>query len=281
MKLTSRKGGTGDWQQADLLWISDQKLIQPLSVWSHAKLAARYAYSPSAESCSQGEPGQDFAAVASDGRSARFVLCDGVSLSYRGDYGARILGEELFAWLKRVPEADLESKISRLLTAISRKADKGLDKLKLPEGLSPLVRDVLLEKRQLGTEAMFACGYIAMPSRGRKGKLWLMWQGDIRIRFWNGRGEALLLPPEQFNTLDRWSSRPAKAGTAPYCYSRPLSAEENGGLLIYSDGLESLDDKVIPLPGRELERALAAEASGGLPDDGSLLELNWNEIAGK
>lgn len=276
MKKTSRKGAAVAGEPANLHWISNQAQVQPVSVWTRANLSGRFAYSPSAESCAQSEPGQDFAAIASDGKEARFVLCDGVSLSYRGDFGARILGEGLFDWLKRSPRTDPD-RIDRLLEDLSHKAEKGLEKLALPEELSPLVRDVLLEKRRSGTEAMFACGHLVVPRQGREGRLWLMWQGDIRIRLWSGQSERFALPPEQFKTADRWSSRAEKAGAGPFFYSSRLPNREAGGLLIYSDGLQLLDGKDIPLPERELSKALFGEDTDGLSDDGSFLELSWNK----
>lgn len=70
-------------------YISSQTGDQPLSS-HHSRFMCRYGYGRSAESASMGESGQDFAAVRIHKSVCCFVLCDGVGLSYRGDFAAAI-----------------------------------------------------------------------------------------------------------------------------------------------------------------------------------------------
>ncbi|WP_223067434.1 hypothetical protein [Paenibacillus caui] len=278
MKMSSWRTSHESYDSEPLVWRSRQDRIQPVTSWRNRNLTCRYAYSPSADSCSLGEPGQDYGAVAADEQTVRFVLCDGVSLSYRGDFGARILGEQLLRWLQEPPGTDL-NQIQELLVRVSQEAAKGLKRLHLPDDLPPLVREVLLEKRKQGTEAMFVCGHISRPRQGRAGRLWLLWQGDIRIRLWNEDGESRLIPANKFQTSERWSSRPENSGMLPHLYTGRLDRLGSGGLIVYSDGLQTLDMKELPLSGRDLEQALQAEQSGGLQDDASVLELSWSGAA--
>ncbi|ANS74114.1 hypothetical protein AWM70_05590 [Paenibacillus yonginensis] len=284
MRQSSRgKSADGCSQPSELFaWISSQDKVQPVASWTDRRLTCRYSYSPSSESSSYGEPGQDFGAVAVHGDAVRFVLCDGVSLSYRGDFGAKLLGEGLFEWLRGFPGMEIEPAV-RLLKELSYKAGKALERLELPAELPPMLKDVLLEKRSRGTAAMFACGYLIRPTREREGKLWLMWQGDLRIRFWLAGQEQRLLPETSFRTEERWTSLNPGCGSellaaakSPHMAALPLSAKESGGLLLYTDGLQVLDAAGLPLSGSELTSALNGGAAGWLEDDASLLEVSWS-----
>ncbi|GGA38770.1 protein phosphatase 2C domain-containing protein [Paenibacillus physcomitrellae] len=289
MRMTPRgigKGGQGPHSEL-FMWLSSQDTVQPVTSWSDGGLTCRYGYSPSSESSSYGEPGQDFGAVAVHGNSVRFVLCDGVSLSYRGDFGAKLLGEGLFEWLREPPGMEIEPAV-RLLEALSFKAEQALDCLELPAGLPPMLRDVLLEKRSQGTAAMFTCGYLVRPTPEQEGELWLMWQGDLRIRLWRDEQEQRPLPETSFRTEERWTSmssarqsrlqRSKTAAQYPHMVHLPIPSREKGGLLLYTDGLQSLDKAGLPLSGCELTDALRGGAAGWLEDDASLLEVSWNGV---
>ena len=55
----------------------------------------RYAYSRSSDTQKANDLGQDFLAFSSNKNRFAFALCDGVSQSFYGDLGARILGTKL------------------------------------------------------------------------------------------------------------------------------------------------------------------------------------------
>jgi len=77
----------------------DQSQPLPLTTIIGERFSYRFAFDRSADSIKANEPGQDYIAIiASDDRIA-FVLCDGVSQSFYGDLAARILGDQLVAWL--------------------------------------------------------------------------------------------------------------------------------------------------------------------------------------
>ncbi|AWP27020.1 PP2C family serine/threonine-protein phosphatase [Paenibacillus sp. Cedars] len=235
----------------------------------------RYAYGRAAESVKLSEKGQDFLAFSLNEDVCRFVLCDGVGLSYRGDVASRLLGQGLMEWLENQEELSSAS-LERKLKELSLEADRELRDLSVDSTTPMLLREVLEEKQRMGSEAMYICGRIELPTRfRRKGRLWLAWQGDSRVRLWHKQRELTSLFGDHFRTAERWSSRIGPVGGKPHVYSSRLDHESEYRLQLYSDGLNDLDAVMEHIPDEQVQVLMNALHTDGLEDDASFLEFMW------
>lgn len=155
--------------------ISSQSFYVSLWLWKICRI------------CQYGESGQDFAAVRIHKSVCCFVLCDGVGLSYRGDFAARYLGSSLLDWMERGQDLSADQ-LRGYLERLAGTAAEELDQRPLDHE-SGLMRSVLEDKRRQGSQSMYICGKIELPKRGSRGRLRLAWQGDSRLRLWNGAEE--------------------------------------------------------------------------------------------
>ncbi|HEY1295675.1 MAG TPA: protein phosphatase 2C domain-containing protein [Chloroflexota bacterium] len=193
-----------------------------------------YAYLRAPDAQPLDEPGQDFLHVVEDGVRIVFALCDGVSQSFFGDVGARILGDALVEWLWE--PAGIETWLEPRLRDLRCAAAEHVGTIALPAGLSPLVEGVLEGKRAQGTESMFVAGSIDLDGDA----LTLAWMGDSRLRLWDadGRESTVVTSNGQVDSTQRWSSRRGPVGQ-PRIVTTTL--EDIGRLVAYSDGLAELD----------------------------------------
>lgn len=255
-------------------YISSQTSEQPVSRYE-SRFRCRYGYGRSSDSVNAGESGQDFAALHLDGSVCTFVLCDGVGMSYRGEFAARYLGQSLLAWLNddvRLSQAHLSERLQQW--AVTAAAE--LEQQPIPH-MSSLLLHVLEEKRRRGSQTMYICGRIDLPSRVKKGKMVLAWQGDSRIRLWNGAEEVGDIFGNTFRTSERWSTIFGTVGGQPHWYETRLSLGEQIRLQMYTDGLADLDPIREHIPDDQLQILLDAKHTNGLDDDVAFLELQWNE----
>ncbi len=239
----------------------------------HSRFMCRYGYGRSAESASMGESGQDFAAVRIHKSVCCFVLCDGVGLSYRGDFAARYLGSSLLDWMEQ--RQDLSAnQLREYLERLAGAATEELDRQPLDHE-SGLMRSVLEDKRRQGSQSMYICGKIELPKRGTRGRLRLAWQGDSRLRLWNGTEEISELFDHTFSTAERWSTSRGPIGGKPHWYERSIPADMPMRLQVYTDGLSDLDPIREPVPDEQIQVLLDASHTGGLDDDAAFIELQW------
>ncbi|EHB67225.1 hypothetical protein J2Z18_003585 [Paenibacillus lactis] len=235
----------------------------------------RYAYGRAAESVMMSERGQDFMAFAIDRDVCRFVLCDGVGLSYRGDVASQLLGRGLMGWLHSQDELS-QPALERKLFELTQEAEREMRSLSVDAKAPKLLREVLEEKQRMGSEAMYVCGRIELPSRfRRKGRLWLAWQGDSRLRLWQGQHEISPIFGDRFRTAERWSSKSGPVGGKPHVYQCRLEHDSGYRLQMYSDGLNDLDPMKEPIPDDQVQVLMNALHTGGLEDDASFLEIMW------
>jgi len=235
----------------------------------HPRMQWRYAYARAAETRAQGEVGQDV--IVLDGRPERlnFALADGVSQSFYGDLAASALGDGLVGWLGQLAPGQTSEQVSLGLAGLLEKlrveVTEDVDVFPLPKDLPPMLLEVLNQKRQLGSESMFVCGSIWLDP----GKLLLCWLGDIRCRLWrDGREEKL---EGLFRTQDRWSSRRGPVAGPPQLHFAPLQGLSR--LMIYSDGLASLDALPDPPTDEALQAAIDAAGRSPTSDDISFLDI--------
>lgn len=234
-----------------------------------AGLEWRYAYARAAETQALGEVGQDVIVLDGSDHALNFCLADGVSQSFFGDLAASALGDSLVRWVARL-ESNSDARqigleLSELLEKLRMQVTEEVNIFPLPKSLPPMLIEVLDQKRNNGSESMFVCGFV----RPREDRLLLCWLGDMRCRVWrNGHEEKLA---GHFRTEDRWSSRRGPVAGPAQIVLTNLSGVSR--VMVYSDGLASLDD----LPEAPSDPALQAaiEAAGRSPtsDDISFLDI--------
>ncbi len=215
----------------------DQARETPVTARQRACFGYRYAYARSADSRASDDPGQDYLVLREDGVRLAFALCDGVGQSFYGDLAARLLGDALvdYLWEKHPanPEVFREG-LAAFLDGLVEMASAQVAAHPLPEDLPPMVRQVLEEKRALGSESTFIAGLLDTEA----GLLHLAWMGDSRLRLWGAAGEFTARLGDAFHTQERWSSRRGRVGEL-HTFSLPLA--ELRYLIAYSDGLARLD----------------------------------------
>ncbi|GIO66954.1 hypothetical protein NYE48_10075 [Paenibacillus sp. FSL M7-1455] len=255
-------------------YVSSQSSEQRLSTY-RGRFVCRYAYGRAMESLVQGEKGQDFVGVHIDGDVCNFVLCDGVSMSYRGDFAARFLGHTLLEWLGKTREWS-SAGFAGFMREITVAASAQLKQLIPPSETPSLLREVLEDKQRLGSQTMYICGRIELPTSKRKqGRIWMAWQGDSRLRFWRHETEISEHFRGTMQTNERWSTLTGPVGGQPHVYQTRLEYGMPMRLQLYTDGLDDLDPIREPLPDEQIQVLLEARHTGGLQDDAAFLELKW------
>lgn len=163
----------------------------------------------------------------------------------------------------------------RSLTSL---ADTIVQQHRMPPHIQGLWRDVLTEKKDRGSATMYCGGRIDFPRFTLpRGRLLIVWQGDIRCRIWNGaREETMCRLGERFDVRQQWNSKLGPLGDMPHVYEDQLIHDEAGGeLLIYTDGLQVLDtlDRVLE---KQLSEYSVNEAMKPSSDDMSYIQVNWH-----
>lgn len=240
-------------------------------------LFCRFTYLRAKESQQACESGQDYLTFMHSPTRFCFALCDGVSLSFHGELAAKMLGDALVEWVtQQKPPLLTDGKQAQVrlhqhLQSLTVEATKQIQSHIIPPPVSPWVRDVLEEKRTLGSEAAFVCGCLDDPSE--KGNLFLAWMGDIRIRLWDRGIEHSHLLGDSFHTIERWSTRRGAIYGIPHTASLPLQSLTH--LQVYSDGIQELDTwQQIPTTD-QLQSLIDTAQHHPTSDDISLIELSW------
>ena len=266
-------GGHAEYRHDNFRYVSVQTGEQPLTR-HQGKLSCRYGYGRSAETVNQGDAGQDFVAIRMQGNVCNFVLCDGVGMSYLGDFAARFLGSALLEWLETTPALTAEG-VEQFLHDLTGPASEQLGKLQPLDNSPLLLREVLMEKRNRGSQAMYICGRIELTSGGRKSRVWLAWQGDSRIRLWRNDQEQSEQFQKHCKTGERWSTREGPVGGTPHIFEMKGSSSDSFRLQLYTDGLNDLDAIGTYIPDEHIQVLLDAAHTGGLEDDAAFIELEW------
>jgi len=244
----------------------------PVTLLERPGYYCRYAYARSADSLAADDSGQDCLVLRASANHLAFALCDGVSQSFVGDLAARLLATALAEWFDTLADSDRErlaEALQQRLTELVMEAGAMVDDFALPADLPPLVRDVLEQKRALGSESTFVAGAFDFE----QGQLVLVWMGDSRLRVWGDQGERTSELGATFHTAERWSSRRGPIGT-PHTAILPL--EDIRRLLVYSDGFAVLDTRQERLSNEEIDTLIASAGNQPTSDDVSLLEV-WLE----
>jgi len=233
----------------------------------------RLAYARAADTQADDSVGQDYLSISEQETTFVFVLCDGVSQSFYGDLAAKYLGDALLDWLKMLPMQETNVSAFRAalrdeLYALTAEGTIQVRRVSLASDLPYMLKEVLEEKRVLGSEAMFVCGRIDLPTELLpEGRVLLAWMGDVRLRVWHGKEELQL--PGGFETAQRWSTQRGPVGGEPNVYIAPWDSagDTMTHLMAYSDGLATLDAwKTLPSNAELADLISQAEASPASDD---------------
>jgi hypothetical protein len=253
-----------------------------LSPFDGPGFSTRYAYLRSQDTRNYNDTGQDYLVFASNREKIAFCLCDGVSQSFYGDLAARFLGDNLLFWLWDLEPLAMEAAIiARALTThldyIKTQADQEVKSLPLPDNIPPMLREVLEQKRSIGSETTFVSGRLEMPSPALPGgRAFFSWMGDSYLRAWLHDRETSAALFHTFNTKQRWSTAKGLVNGPLNYYCGTLV---EGGepvfdhLIAYSDGLSTFNDVKQPLSDLALRETMVTAATLPTSDDISYLEI--------
>ncbi|GKU77593.1 hypothetical protein L3i20_v219900 [Paenibacillus sp. L3-i20] len=246
------------------------------------KWSYHYGYSRSTEARESEDIGQDFLTFFEEKDYVSFAICDGISMSYYGDFASSFLGESLLQWLLTIDEAEVETEalsahLHTYLLDKAKEADERLKDHQIPTYIKGMLRDVLLSKKKLGSGSIYGCGRIDWPCEAYpEGRIVLAWQGDIRIRLWSEGHERKGLFGNRFHTREQWNSVSGPVGGSPHTYVGDLlGLGSEGGLLLYSDGLQALDSMEQVLP-EEMSSTIRSESLNLSSDDMSIFQVQWH-----
>jgi hypothetical protein len=248
---------------------SNQRKEEELSFLNTDFFQLCYGFYRARETRENGEKSQDYLVFQEENGTLAFALCDGVSLSFYGDTAAKFLGDKLVAWLMKQDEILFEegkALFHAYLETLTEEATKHIEAVPVNSHLPELVKSVLEEKRNNGSEAMFVCGRIDALSNGLY-RLFLSSGGDIRVRFFSDNGEEVY--QSKLETGVRWSTKRGLIGEKVNIVIEKSCAFHK--LLLYSDGLALLDEKEIGSD--EIKEAISQSLATPESDDVSLLEI--------
>lgn len=262
-----------------------KKIIVPQSKYTPPTLIEdlnfphRYAYQRSFDSKKANSPGQDYLSFKYNEAKYVFALCDGVSQSFVGELGAKILGKALISWLwNEIPETEIEvqEKLSFYLNSLVDAATTYIENYSFPEETLPIVKEVLNEKRETtGSESTFICGRIDLSSEQfPEGRVVILWLGDSYGKLW--KGEDNVIPEDKFITTERWSTKLGLVEDSPHIYCSPLKIDGEiiaDRLIVSSDGIPKIE-----LDGYILQDARLSNMIDNLHHSPSSDDISYLEI---
>lgn len=244
----------------------------------------RFASIRSLETRGQGQPNQDFLAFRVGRDDLCFVVCDGVSQSFFGDFAARLLGERLLDWLGENAPDSTEPKIVapllyNFLMQLPENARKELSGITYDNGLPELLREVLEEKRLKGSETTFVCGRLDFPgNKFPKGRALFSWLGNTRIRLGRDRLWGAMITRDPEKNKGRWSTHRGLIGGRLAVASQEILREGRfryNRVVTYTDGLAVLDDVTERPDDNCLSMFLSGSVDANNSDDATFLEVEW------
>ena len=246
------------------------------------QFSIRYASVRSVDSKEHSQPGQDFLGFQLDDEVLAFALCDGVGQSFFGDFASSYLGERLLEWaefeftLDKTIE-ELGREFSQFLGNITEYASIAINEVSIPDNTPRLFREVLEEKRKLGSESMFICGRVSLPRKKlANGRLVVASMGDSRVRFGTHKQWSDIPKTDELDAGKRWSSRRGCVGGEPSLLVSDLTVDDSDRIrrgVFYSDGLAVLDTHLKRPGNRTLNKLVRQSVSSTNADDCSLFEF--------
>jgi len=257
----------------------DQHRETGVQTFAFGPFVVRYLFARSKDSVESGEPGQDYIAIQYDDRSLVFALCDGVSQSFYGDLAARFLGDALVDWLwKRLPAGEFHVEAIRrmlmeCLSSLVPEATQAVQSIPIPPDAPPMLRDVLEQKRAIGSETTFACGAIEMPSPSQpEGRIVLAWMGNSELQLWGRDHDRTRELDAVWDDRYRWSTKVGPKGGEVGIFVGTLRDVRR--VLAYSDGIVSLRERL----GRGLDDAALKEEAQRLGETPASDDISFLEV---
>lgn len=259
-----------------------RKIETPVRYGRLGKFSYRYAYARSADSRKDDDAGQDYLTFSVEEQTCAFALCDGVSQSFYGELAAMLLGDALLKWLReslptKTDAKTIQTVLTEYLNQLSESAIETIKNHPLPHPLAPMLREVLEGKRAFGSESMFVCGRVDLPSEtSGRGRVVLAQMGDSRVRLGTHTSELTADAPKQPNVAQRWSTRRGLIGGLPQVWVKDWTAQDMQAiewLAAYSDGLTLLDDQDCVLSSQDLQALIDEAAQTATSDDISLWQV--------
>jgi hypothetical protein len=258
----------------------EQELEVPVTKIQDGPFLLRYAYARSRDSRSNNEKGQDYITWRVDSEKLVFALCDGVSKSFLGEVGARILGNMLVGWLWEVgidehqTKDDKPQQLKSFLNSKVESAGNIFEQVNLRNINNEFVKDALNTRRiQTGSQSNFVCGVIEMP--GEKygaGNIELFWLGDAKLKIFNNIDDLTHLLQAKWNSKAGWSSKDGVVGKIQHYQGR---LEDIDSIIAYSDGLDQISGILSPnLHSVDLDRTILEQNETPKSDDISFLEIS-------
>lgn len=278
------------WREG-VVYSLPQHMEVDLQVARGRGFCSRYAYARSTDTQNSGDIGQDYMVFNQDREKFIFAVCDGVSQSFFGNLAAKFLGDALIHWLSDLPEQlettpNIRHRAVRFLTDLTPEATEIIQRHPLSQDIPALLRDVLEEKRMIGSETIFVAGRIILPCKAiPDGQILLVWMGDSRLRLWNPEQNALINLGGEFKTEQRWSTGRGLVRGEPQVFNSPFLVKGKpvfSLLEIYSDGLSILDDfQQQPISNYHIENLIKKAQAAPTSDDISYLAFYPPGYVGK
>jgi len=259
----------------------DQTTRCPVRVVKLNTYDFRYANDRSAESQRSDSKSQDYLTIRYDENYLGFVIADGVSQSFFGELASQFIGDHLLSHMMEFGErylegsVDFQDNLESQLNNMAFIATPIVNAFQIPSHLPGMLINVLEQKRQMGSQATFAAGFIDIAKK----KMALAWMGDERIRIWKSLQEITkeTLGEETFQTAERWSTAVGMVGKL---HTKIIEDSDITRFVVYTDGLAILDKEMQlnPISQEGLEAIILQTSKMPQSDDVTLFELVWKPV---
>lgn len=233
----------------------------------------------SAEAIEDGLSNEDYVSYRYDNQRLALAVCDGVGQSFFGELAARFLGEKLIDWLWALPDdagENADKQAERLFNNLHAWTEPATVLVKahpLPKDKAHSLRRKALErKRDAGSACVFACA--RFDTSGGQISCLSFWLGNTQLRFWDARGQELLLATENVHE-EQWSTArgPLNSDVVHHLALPSLADEGIRRVTVHTDGVHALADAVGGLTKTRLDKIMRELAEDPASDDVSLLDV--------
>ncbi|HEX9990895.1 MAG TPA: protein phosphatase 2C domain-containing protein [Chloroflexia bacterium] len=235
-----------------------------------------YFFQKSADAMETGAKNEDSIAwdVDPSGEIVTFVVCDGVGGSYLGHVAARFLAQRLASgfktWAQTASPEDMFTgeELQRQLDRWRESGQALLEKQPVSTDISPLLAEVLKNRKRDGSHAVFFCGYIDLrPGRNS----FFAWMGNVTGQVFDVQGKGLLDLSKMKDDRVRWTTAHGCLGTPQVSW---IQTSRIRRVLVTSDGLEEIFGRLSRVYKRSDYAAVVAKLrEKSYSDDASMLSL--------
>lgn len=240
-----------------------------------AEIRAAYFFQKSADGLETGARGEDSLSWESSpsGEIVSFALCDGVAGSYLGYIAAAYLARELPRLFNRWPrdfpgEIFTADMLREELDSWKESAQAWLDQQPVSTNISPVLADVLNNRRRNGSHTVFFGGCID-TRQGRDS--FFAWMGNVYGQVFAHDGTKLLDQATMCDDRVRWTTAHGCLGTPSTAW---IPTENINRVLVATDGFDAHLDALLAVSSQDDERQyLEALRGQSSLDDATVLSL--------